>query len=180
MISFFINRNLDKNKGKNELLKSNKVFEKSLKISLIIGIITVSGFIIYFLLNPEPGFVTFGILNSEKEAGNYPTTAKVGENVSFYVTVQNQMERDFSFRVEILRGDNKTILTSTGSIGAESYFNTSKITLLHNQFWMSEMLNVSLSQPGANQSIIAEFWETPSSGVDKFYIILYLILNILP
>lgn len=180
MISFFINRSLDKNKGKNELLKSNKVFEKLLKISLIIGIITVSGFIIYYLINPEPGFVTFGILNSKKKAGNYPTTAKIGENVSFYVTVQNQMERDFSFRVEILRGDNKTILTSTGSIGAESYFNTSKTTLSHNQFWMSEMLNVSFSQPGANQSIIAELWEIPSSGFDKFYFILYLRLNILP
>jgi len=171
---------LDKNKGNNELLTSTKVFEKLLKISLIIGIITVSGFVIYFLLNPEPGFVTFGILNSEKEAANYPTTARVGENVSFYVTVLNQMERDFSFRVEILRGDNETILTSTGSIGAESYFNTSKVTLSHSQFWMSEMLNVSFSQPGANQIIITELWEIPSSGVEKFYLILYLILNIFP
>jgi len=171
---------LNRSPNKNELAKSNTIFEKLVKISLIIGIITVSGFITYFLLNPEPGFVTFGILNSEKEAGNYPTTANVGENISFYVSVQNKMERDFSFRVEILRGDNETILASTGSISAESYLNTSKIILSDNQFWMSEMLNISFFQPGKNQSVIAELWEIPYIGNDKFFFILYFRLEIFP
>jgi uncharacterized membrane protein len=79
MKSFFLNIS----PNKNELAKSNKILEKLLKISLVIGIITVSGFITYFLLNPELGFVTFGILNSEKEAGNYSTTANVGESYGY-------------------------------------------------------------------------------------------------
>ena len=171
---------ISKKNEKEDLRISNKHFESLLRISLIIGIIVISGFIIYYLVRPEPGFVTHGILNSEKKAENYPTNATVGQNISFYVTVENQMNREFSFRVEILKGDNKTILSSSGSINATSYFNTTKITLLNNQFWMSEMLNISFSQPGANQKIIVELWEIKNSGIAKIFNNLHLRLNILP
>jgi len=158
--------------------QSKKQFDFLLKICLIIGIIVVSGFIIFYIIKPEPGYVHLGILNSEKKAENYPTNASVGQNISFYITVENQMKREFSFRAEILKGDNNTILTSSGSINATSYFNTTKITLSHNQFWISEILNVSFSQPGADQTIIVEIWEIPSSGMEKYFDMLWLRLNI--
>jgi len=170
----------DSKKEKTKLSESYKEFGKIVTISLIIGIIVISGFIIYNLLNPEPGFVTLGILNSEKRAENYPTNAMVGQNISFYITVENHMKRDFSFRLEILRGDHKTVLTPSGSINATSYYNTTKITLVHKQFWMSEMLNVSFSQPGPNQKIIAELWEIHSSGIEEYFNMVYLWLTIFP
>jgi uncharacterized membrane protein len=160
--------------------QSKKQFDFLLKVCLIIGIIVVSGFILYYIFTPESGYVTLGILNSEKKAENYPINASVGQNVSFYVTIDNQMKREFSFRVETLKGDNNTIVTSSGSINATSYFNTTKITLLHNQFWISEMLNVSFSQSGAGQRIIVELWEIKNSGIEKYFTNLYLWLNILP
>ena len=159
---------------------NNNQFQKLVTIVLIIGIITASGFIIYYLLKPEPGFVVFGILNSEKKAENYPTSAKVGENISFYVTVNNQMNRDFSFRVKILKGNNKTELSSKGSFNATSFLNLTQVTLNHDQFWMSPKLNISFSIPGANQSIITELWEIPSPSVEKYFNILYLKLVIFP
>jgi len=165
---------------KEDLRISNKHFENLLRISLIIGIIVIAGFIIYYIFTPEPGFVSIGILNSEKKAENYPTNATVGQNISFYVTVENQMNREFSFRVEILKGDTETNLSSSFSTNATSYFNTTKIILLDNQFWMSEMLNISFSQPGANQKIIVELWEIKNSGIEKFFNNLHLRLNILP
>ena len=167
-------------KGSNR--QSKKQFDFLLKICLIIGIIIVSGFIIYYIITPEPGYVHLGILNSEKKAENYPTNATVGQNISFYITVENQMKREFSFRAEILTGDdnNNTILSSSGSINATSYFNTTKITLSHNQFWISEMLNVSFYLQGANQTIIVEIWEIPSSGMEKYFDMVYLWLIILP
>jgi uncharacterized membrane protein len=165
----------DKTEG---IRKSKKQFDILLKVCLIIGIIVVSGFIIFYVLTPEPGYITFGILNENQEAENYPTNATVGQNISFYVTIDNQMKREFSFRAEVLKGDNYTILTSSGSINATSYFNTTKITLLQNQFWISEMLNISFSQPGADQRIIVEIWEIPSFGTKKFFDILWLGLNI--
>ena len=167
-------------KGSNK--QSKKQFDLLLKICLIIGIIVVSGFIIYYIITPEPGYVHLGILNSEKKAENYPTNATVGQNISFYITVENQMKREFSFRAEILTGDdnNNTILSSSGSINATSNFNTTKITLSHNQFWISEMLNVSFYLQGANQTIIVEIWEIPSSGMEKYFDMVYLWLIILP
>ncbi len=160
--------------------QSKKQFNILLKVCLVIGIIVVSGFIIYYILTPEPGYVTLGILNSEKKAENYPINATVGQNVSFYVTIDNQMNREFSFRVETLKGENYTILTPSGSINATSYFNTTKITLSHNQFWISEVLNVSFYLQGANQTIIVEIWEIPSSGMEKYFDMVYLWLLILP
>jgi len=71
-------------------------------------------------------------------------------------------------------------VSSSGSINATPYFNTTKISLLHNQFWMSEMLNISFSQPGANQMIIVELWEIKNSGIEKFFNNLFLRLNIFP
>lgn len=170
-------KEINKKNEKENLKISNKIFENLLKICLIIGILVVSGFIIYYILTPEPGYVTFGILTKNLEAENYPTEATVNETISFYVTVDNKMERDFSFRIEVLKGDNETIVTSTGSINAISYYNTTKTTLMNNQFWMSEMLNISFSQPGANQRIIVELWEVQNE-VEKFYNNLYLWLNI--
>ena len=107
---------INKKNEKKDLTTNNKHFEKLLKICLIIGIVIVSGFIIYYILTPESGYATLGILNEEQKAENYPTEAMVNETIYFYVTVENQMEREFSFRIEILKGDNNTIVNSSGSI----------------------------------------------------------------
>lgn len=158
---------------------SSKNLVKITRIILLIGIILTSCFIIYEIINVEPGYITLGLLNSEGNAEDYPTTAKVGESVSFYVTVQNFMKKNFTFQLEISKGNNQTILNSTGSFNAKSYFNTTEVTLIHSEFWISEMLNVSFSQPGANQSIIVELWEIPNGGVRKFFEITYIRLHIL-
>jgi len=169
-----------KNNEKKNLNRSYKQFEILLKVCLVIGIIIISGFIIYYIFTPEPGYVTLGILNGDKKAEDYPTSATVNETISFYVNVGNYLNRDFSFRVEILKGDNKTIVLPSCSINATSYYNTTKITLLHKRFWISKMLNISFSQPGANQRIIAELWEIPASGIEKCFNVVYLWLTILP
>ncbi len=159
------------------LKKNYKEFENILKILLIIGIIIISGFIIYALLTPEPGYITFGVLNSEKKAENYPTNATIGVNVTFYVTVGNYLNRDFSFRIEILKGNNETILRPTGSLNATSYINSSTIDLQHGENWMNAF-NVSFWQLGYNQIIIAELWETSIGPDDIYWEIFWIRLNI--
>ena len=161
-------------------LTNRKQFEKIVITSLILGIIIVTGFITYYLLTPEPGFVVFGILNSEGKAENYPTEANVAENISFYVSVENYLNRDFTFKVEVLKGDNNTILSSTGYENAMSYFNTTQTTKKHGEIWISEMLNVSFSNPGSNQIIITVLWEIIDNSTENFYNILWLRLNIIP
>ncbi|MFX1587558.1 MAG: DUF1616 domain-containing protein [Promethearchaeota archaeon] len=163
---------------RSNIVNEGNQFDKIVKISLIIGIIVISGFIIYYLLTPEPGYVTFGVLNSDKKAENYPTNATVGENISFYISVGNYLRRDFNFRIEILKGDNNTLLTSSGSINASSYLNTSITNLNHKMQWMSEMFNISFSQPGTNQIMIAELKEVDISLEETFIDILWLRFNI--
>lgn len=168
-------------KNHEHILTNRKQFEKIVITSLIIGIIIVTGFIIYYLLTPEPGFVVFGLLNDQKKAENYPTEAKVGDNISFYVSVENYLNKDFTFRVEILKGDNNTILSSTEPAkNATSYYNTTQITLKHSETWISEMLNVTFMFPGSNHIIITELWQKFSSYNENFYNILWLRLNITP
>ncbi|MFX1503343.1 MAG: DUF1616 domain-containing protein [Promethearchaeota archaeon] len=168
---------IKKGNERTDLEISNKQFEIILKFCLIAGIIIVSGFIIYYILTPEPGYTTFGILNEDQKAENYPTEASVNETIYFYVTVENHLNREFSFRIEILKGNNQTIVNSSGSINALSYYNTTKTSLMNNQFWISNKLNISFSQPGANQRLIVELWEVKDE-IEVYNNILYLWLNI--
>ncbi|GAG76124.1 unnamed protein product, partial [marine sediment metagenome] len=161
-----------------ELIRNYKEFDKLLKILLIVGIIIISGFIIYALVTPKPGKWYLGILNSDKKAENYPTNVAVDDNITFYISVGNYLNRDFSFHIEILRGGNDTILSSSPSLNATSFVNSSKITLPHRATWISSAFNISFSQVGANQSIIAELWEIPSVGVRRFYDVVFVRLNI--
>ncbi len=160
---------------KAEIEKSYAQFEKLVKISLIIGIITISGFIIYYLLTPEPGYVTFGILNSEKKSENYPTNTSIGQTIEFYATVENHLGRDFDFKIKIYKGNNHTILSSKGSNATVNY-TSKKYNLKNNQGW-DRKYSMKFFQVGSNQLIIVELWQVIDEK-DEFYDILWLRLNI--
>ena len=68
---------------KEEQIEHIKSFQKILTVCLLGGIILLSGLILFYILNPEPGYFNIGILNSEKQAEQYPTTAKVREKIVF-------------------------------------------------------------------------------------------------
>lgn len=152
--------------------------EKIVKISLIIGIIVISGFILYYVLNPEPGFVTFGILNSEKRAENYPTEASVNEDVEFYIVVENHLNAEFMFEIRIYKGDNETKLSSDGSENADLNYTTDQETLDIGEKWESDKLSVHFGKIGSGQILIAELWEIKEDDSSTFYDTVYLRLNI--
>jgi uncharacterized membrane protein len=159
-----------------DLKTSNKHFETLLKVCLIAGIIIVSGFIIYYILTPEPGYTTFGILNEDQKAENYPTEAVVNETIIFYLTVGNYLDREFSFKFKILKGDNQTVLSSSGSNGS-LYLTEGNYTLNPNESKIYGGYNISFSEVAENQIIITELWQI-KNHVEEFYDILWLRLNI--
>jgi uncharacterized membrane protein len=166
-------------KGSNgELTSSYRQFDKLLRYALIIGIIIVSGFLLYYLLTPEPGYVSFGILNSEKEAGNYPVSVEVGDNVSFYLIVGNYLGRTFSFRIEVLKSNITEVSHPSNRLNTLSVFNTSIISLKNQKEWKSDQFNVSFNEAGVNRTIIAELWEVTDEVPGSFYTSLFLRLNV--
>ncbi|MFX1275226.1 MAG: DUF1616 domain-containing protein [Promethearchaeota archaeon] len=168
----------EKNDRKLNLDISNKHFQKIVTASLLIGIITVFGFIIYYNFTPEEGFVIFGILNENQEAENYPTNATVRENVSFFISVENYLYTQFSFNIIIRTGDNTTVLNASGGNGV--YNKTvplSPVILNPGQSWMSDNLSISFWNTNNNPKIIIfELWEVLPTP--RIYNILWLRLNI--
>ncbi|MFW9880102.1 MAG: DUF1616 domain-containing protein [Candidatus Thorarchaeota archaeon] len=165
------------NNNKKEINNSSKKeFDTLLKSILIIGIIIISSFILYQVFKPEPGYVTFGILNENQEAENYPTEAAINESVSFHLTVENYLDKTFKFNIKIKKGDNHTVLSSTGSNGTLQF--TINDSLNRKEKWISPKLDISFSQTGVNQIIITELWQNFESIPEKFYDILWIRLNI--
>jgi len=168
-------KKMSHNNRKDKLLSSKRQFEILLTICLISGIVIISGFIIYHSLTPEPGYITFGILNENQEAEDYPTEASINETVFFYLTVENYLEHTFEFSIRVKKGDNDTVMSSAGSNGTLQFMINN--TLDHNETWMSEKLNISFSQIGENQIIIAELWQITQTS-PEFFDILWIRLNI--
>ena len=154
---------------------SNKQFEKLLRICLIIGILIVSGFIVYYILTPEPGFVSFGILNENQET-TYPTKATVNETIPFYLTVGNSLDSGFVFNFKIKKGNNNTLLSSSGSNGT-LYRTIGNFTMEPNNNRIFGEYNISFSEVGEDQIIIAELWQIKHE-IEEFFIIEYMRLNI--
>jgi len=165
------------NKEKAELELSYTYFSKILRFVLVFAIIVVSGFIIYYLLNPEPGHATFGILNENQESRNYPTEATINQEIEFYITVENHFPDEFDFLVKILKGDDDTSLSSTGSSGAIEYKTIGTISLKSEEEWISEKQSVSFSEPG-NRIIIVELWKLNDKNEGEFFNILWLRVNV--
>lgn len=171
-----MSENTKKNE-KRDLKNSNKHFEKLLKICLIIGIIVVSGFIIYYILTPEPGFVAYGILNENQEAGNYPTEAAANETISFYLTVENRLDREFMFGFKIKKGNVDTLLSSNNPSNGTLYQTIGNFSLSPNEIQIYGEYNISFTEVGEEQIIIAELWQIKHE-IEEFFIIHYLRLNI--
>jgi uncharacterized membrane protein len=166
-----------KSKEREDIKINGKLdFSKLLTLLLIFGIIIVSSFIIYNIIKPKSGYITFGILNSEKNA-DFQKECLVGENVSLYVFIGNHLNRELNFRLEMLKGDNNTYLVLNQPSNGSSFLNIS-YHILDGLEWMSRLINVSFTEPGIDKLIIAELWLIKGDSSEYFYNSLYQRLNV--
>ena len=101
------------------LKKSFNQFNKIVTVSLIVGILIISCFIVSLIFYPEPGYLSSGILNEDQKLGDYKPNATIGEPINFYVGVDNYLGENLTFNVRILKGDRAiTIMNETGSYNA--------------------------------------------------------------
>jgi len=160
-----------------EAKKGFKHFGKILTVCLIVGILVITGFIIYYAANPESPYHTYLILNEEKKMEAYPINASVGEDISFYVALGNYLEEDLIFTIRISKGDNTTILSPLGSLNANYNYTASNFILGHERIWISNQLNLSFYETGKH-IIIAELYGITAESREFIYNVVFLRVNI--
>jgi uncharacterized membrane protein len=160
-----------------EAKKGFKHFGKILTVCLIVGILIITGFIIYYAANPESPYHTYLILNEDKKMEAYPINGSVGEDISFYVALGNYLEEDLIFTIRISKGDNTTILSPYGSLNAEYNYTTANFILGHEKIWISNQLNISFYETG-KRIIIAEIYGITADSREFIYNVVFLRVNV--
>lgn len=135
--------------------------EKITRIVLIIGIISVSGAIIYTLTLPEEEDLLFFVLNEDQALRDYPTNSTVDESLILYTFIQNSLGEPYNFTVNVFLCENTTIIDPQQSLfqnpHAEFYINQSKL-LDNKEEWISNPFSIEFDTPGQNQIIGFELW----------------------
>jgi len=173
-------KNKENMKEKNSHNNSNQERKNLVKITriiLLIGIILTSCFIIYEIIKVEPGYYTYGLLNSDGYAQDYPTQKKINENVTLYTTVGNFLNEDFTFSIHILKGNHSTLINSESGSNGTLIRKLPNITLQHGNEWISDAQNISFSNTGQNKMIIFELWKIENNK-EIYFDILFIKLNI--
>lgn len=147
--------------------KDGLSLNKMTRIVLLVGIIVVSGAMVYTLTRPEEEDVLFFILNEDQVMKDFPVNASVNEPVSVHAFVENHLQRTAEFSVRIYRGN--TNLTHNISIGVENnpnatyLFNQTKM-LENEASWITPMINVTFPFAGLDQQIVLELWINTDFG----------------
>ena len=170
---------VSENKTKLRLELSDKHFQKIVTTCLLIGIIIVSGFVFYYVLIPKEGTISFGVLDENKGVEDFPKNLTIGEDVTFYISVVNNLLRDAEFKIYVLKGDNDTDNRYYhNESGAEINYTISNIVIKNGNEWLSEPQNISFYELGENHMVIVELWEILSDDSEKYWIHDWFRLNI--
>ncbi len=172
-----IKENMKEKNSHNNSNQERKNLVKITKIILLIGIILTSCFIIYEIIKVEPGYYTYGLLNSEGYAQDYPTQIKINENVTLYTTVGNFLNEDLTFSIHILKGNYSTWINSESGSNGTLIRKFPNITLQHGNEWISDAQNISFSNTGQNRTIIFELWKI-ENNLEIYLDILTITLNV--
>ncbi len=173
-------KNKENIKEENSLNNSNQERKNLVKITriiLLIGIILTSCFIIYEIIKVEPGYYTYGLLNSDGYAQDYPTQVKKSKNITLYATVGNYLKTDFSFSIHILKGNNNTWINKDSGSNGTLIRKLPNITLQHGNEWISDAQNISFSNVGLNKTIIFELWKI-ENNLEIYVDILFIKLKV--
>lgn len=150
--------------------------QKLVKIILILGIIIIIPFIIVVTHNKESPNITIGILNTDKQMGNYPHDVTVGKNISLYFFAESHGFPDLNASVHQIIGNNSIQITQNGSSNG-TIIQSVNFTLNSSQRWISNELNCSFSTPGNNSAEVFELWVDFGQGF-QFYNLCYIRLNV--
>jgi uncharacterized membrane protein len=130
--------------------------EKGITVAILIALIIVSSIVVgyYIAFRPKPvGFSAISLLDSQKQASNYPDLVVLNKNSTFtvWVDVENHMGITEQYQVQLKI--TKNTYTFPVNVPANSTFEK---TLEDGQKWENQV-TVSMIQAG-NYSVVFELY----------------------
>ncbi|MHA1819347.1 MAG: hypothetical protein ACTSU2_17450 [Promethearchaeota archaeon] len=152
--------------------------EKLVQIILIIGIAIMTPVIIGLSIKQESPYIIFGLLNENKEMGNYPKSAPINETITLYVFVKPYNFNHLDIKIKHLTGNSSTIVSDNSSaINFTAEIKEVNASLNDSVEWVSGPMNTTFYTPQNNAKIIFELWTNSSDGY-QFYDSVFINLNI--
>jgi uncharacterized membrane protein len=130
--------------------------EKTIILTILVALVILGALLVNLALNTpsEEKFVTIYLLDSEKQAENYPKTVVLGENSTFslWVGVENQNDttRDYSVLVKV--DDGTAPVDPSPAEPIQSF----EKTLVDKEIWEFQV-TITIDQLGSNR-LIFELW----------------------
>ncbi|MCW4030064.1 MAG: DUF1616 domain-containing protein [Candidatus Bathyarchaeota archaeon] len=156
-------------------IDDDKGFLVAVLVALIVVCSVVAGYFVVAALYLEPeSYSTIYILDSQKNALDYPATLVANQNSTFqvYVDVVNHMNDPINYEVQVKVTRN----LGTLPVAAEP-IQTFTIDNLQNGATAENSAVLTLNSPG-EYSVIFELWHQDESGTYIFEGYNYCILNI--
>ncbi len=135
---------------------SDRDAEKTITVTILVAILILSGLLVYLAFEPvqkEP-FTAIYLLDSEKQAENFPETVVLGENSTFslWVGVENQNDTTGDYSVYLKMDDGNSPVNPSSAELVESF----EKNLLDKEVWEFQVM-ISIDQLGSHR-IIFELW----------------------
>jgi uncharacterized membrane protein len=130
--------------------------EKTIILTILVALVILGALLVNLALNPAPEerFVAIYLLDSEKQAENFPKTVVLGENSTFslWVGVQNQNDTTKGFSVLVKVDDGKAPVDPSPAEPTQSF----ERTLLNEEVWEFPV-TINIDQLGSHRMIF-ELW----------------------
>ncbi|MBN1785135.1 MAG: DUF1616 domain-containing protein [Candidatus Bathyarchaeota archaeon] len=157
--------------GKNIKSGSRNSEQKMIIVTILVAIVIMSGILVYTMatkpITPEQ-FSAMYLLDSEKQANNYPQTVVLGKNSTFtlWVGVENQKDQTLDYSVQVKLDDGITT-EEPSAVKPIQVFNR---TLADGEKWEFQV-TINIDQPGNNRVIFElQFFNEPENSWEYSWI----------
>jgi len=153
---------------------------KITRVILIVGILGVTGALIYTVSQPEEEDLLFFLLNENQSMGNYPTNITVNSSLTFYIYIQNMRIEDHEYLIKCYTSAANTTIDPMQSVSNNQDFDqiaSQTVDLNYTMEFISDPFDVVFQESGNDQRLVFELWVN-RDGTWEFMPNYVLILNL--
>ena len=157
--------------GKENKSGSSISEQKTIIATILVAIVIMSGVLVYTIwdkpIEPEQ-FSAMYVLDSEKQANNYPQTVILGTNSTFtlWVGVENQKDQTVDYSVQV-KLDDGSPTEEPSAVEPTQVFNR---TLVNDEKWEFQV-TINIDKPGNNRVIFElQFFNTEKNSWEYAWI----------